>query len=273
MELTGDQLEKAEEELRRYLPKSQMVYGTLVLNKRVRADPVKFIVDKWPEFRVFICKPQCLQEDDLFKDLIIFTTDPAALKETIKIPSVIDWTKYICLGTDFRHIEIFTRMASEKQVPCNQRAVCHMMTLEDVSRLPSIDSSGISLSSLNESHIDMVKAKWKFSGKEGAAKSMIRNMIVNFPSCCVLDAEGKPVSWILTYSSSAIGMLYTLPEHRRKGYAKVLVHAMARRFHAEAYPVFCFIEEENIVSYRLFKSFGFTEDPSYRITCNSSEFS
>uniref|UniRef100_A0A665W385 Glycine N-acyltransferase-like protein n=1 Tax=Echeneis naucrates TaxID=173247 RepID=A0A665W385_ECHNA len=214
-----------------------------------------------------------LQEDDLFRETVIFTTDPAALKETIENSSVIDWTKYMLIGTDLCHMDILTAVASDKKIRSNRLSASRLLTLEDVSRLPSIDSSGISLSSLNESHIDMVKAKWKFSGKEGAAKSMIRNMIVNFPSCCVLDAEGKPVSWILTYSSSAIGMLYTLPEHRRKGYAKVLVHAMARRFHAEAYPVFCFIEEENIVSYRLFKSFGFTEDPSYRITCNSSEFS
>lgn len=95
---------------------------------------------------------------------------------------------------------------------------------------------------------------------------MIHNMIANFPSCCVLGAERKPVSWILTYQSCAMGMLYTLPEHRGKGYAKVLISAMARRLHAEGYPVYCFIEEENVVSYRLFKNLGFTEDPSYRET-------
>lgn len=95
---------------------------------------------------------------------------------------------------------------------------------------------------------------------------MIRNMLAHFPSHCVLDAEGKPVSWILTYTSCAMGMLYTLPEHRGKGYAKVLVSAMAKRLHAQGLPVYCFIEEENKVSYRLFKSLGFTEDPSYRVT-------
>ncbi len=95
---------------------------------------------------------------------------------------------------------------------------------------------------------------------------MIRNMLAHLPSCCVLDAEGKPVSWILTYASCAMGMLYTLPEHRGKGYAKVLVSTMAKRLHAEGYPVYCFIEEENVVSYGLFKNLGFTEDPSYRET-------
>ena len=66
--------------------------------------------------------------------------------------------------------------------------------------------------------------------------------------------------------SCAMGMLYTLPEHRRKGYAKILISAMAKKLHAQGLPVYCFIEEENVVSYKLFKNMGFTEDPSYRAT-------
>lgn len=106
---------------------------------------------------------------------------------------------------------------------------------------------------------------WKFAKNEDAIK-MIRNIVKSFPSCCVLDAEAKPVSWILTYEYGALGMLYTLPEHRGKGYAKVLVSTMAKRFHAQGYPVYCFIEEGNVVSSGLFKSLGFTEEPSCRST-------
>ncbi|KAM9344809.1 glycine N-acyltransferase-like [Symphorus nematophorus] len=140
-----------------------------------------------------------------------------------------------------------------------------MMTLEDASKLPSVDSSGISLSSLDESHVGLVNQAWKFAKNDEAVR-MIRNMLANFPSCCVLDAEAKPVSWILTYSSGAMGMLYTLPEHRGKGYAKVVVSAMAKNLHAQGYPVFCLIEEENNLSYGLFTKLGFTEDPKYRMT-------
>lgn len=126
-------------------------------------------------------------------------------------------------------------------------------------------SLGTSLSSLDESHISLVNQKWKFSNSDVALR-MIRNMITHFPTCCALDSEGKPVSWILTYASCAMGMLYTLPEHRGKGYAKAVISAMAKRLHAQDYPVYCFVEEENTISYNLFKSLGFTEDPSYRET-------
>ncbi|KAK6328391.1 hypothetical protein J4Q44_G00003690 [Coregonus suidteri] len=94
---------------------------------------------------------------------------------------------------------------------------------------------------------------------------MIRNMIRHYPSCCVLDAESQqPIAWVLIYPSCAMGMLYTLQEHRGQGLAKALVSSMSRRLYAQGYPVYCFIEEENTLSYSLFTNLGFTEDPQYR---------
>lgn len=123
-------------------------------------------------------------------------------------------------------------------------------------------SSSLKLSSLKESHLDLVNRSWKFGRDD--SKLMIKNMILNFPSCCVLDSNDQPVAWILTYASCALGMLYTLPEHRGKGYAKALVTIMSKRLHSQGYPVYCFIEEENHLSYSLFTSLGFTEEPHYR---------
>lgn len=96
------------------------------------------------------------------------------------------------------------------------------------------------------------------------SEQMVRKMIQNFPSCCVLNSDGQPVSWILTYSSCALGMLYTLPEHRGKGYAKALITTLAKKLYSYGYPVYCFIEEENQISYKIFTRLGFIEDPSYR---------
>lgn len=120
------------------------------------------------------------------------------------------------------------------------------------------------ISSLNLSHVDLVNNTWKFGGDE-KGYNKIKTLISNFPSCCITDSQGQPVSWVLMYDYCAIAMLHTLPEHRRKGYGKVLVSAMVKRLRAEGYPVYCFIEMDNEVSLRLFKSLGFVEDPSYRV--------
>ncbi|XP_040906421.1 glycine N-acyltransferase-like protein 3 isoform X2 [Toxotes jaculatrix] len=256
MELSGEQLKIAEARLKRYLPRSQQ--------KQSQVRPCDGFSGQMARVQCH-CLQTRIRRGDLFKDVLIFANNEALLEETIRKSSVIDWTRPLCLGINLQHMEVFKAVASEKNVPSNKLAVCHMMILEDVSKLPSIDSSGISLSSLDESHIGLVNQTWKF-GKDEMALRMIRNMTVHFPSCCVLDAERKPVSWILTYASCAMGMLYTLPEHRGKGYAKVLVSTLAKRLHAQEYPVYCFVEEENVVSHRLFKNLGFTEDPSYRET-------
>ncbi|XP_041646271.1 glycine N-acyltransferase-like protein 3 isoform X2 [Cheilinus undulatus] len=263
MELNEEHLKVAETQLKRYLPRSLMVYGLLMLRNRVPSDPMAFFVDEWPNFNVFICRPQCVQRVDLFKDILVFANDENILEETLKKSSVIDWSRYLCFGFSCQYTETFKAVASEKGVPGRQVAVCHMMILDDVSTLPDVDSSRITLSSLDESHISLVNQTWTL-GKSDESLHMIRSMVTNFPSCCVLDAEGKPVAWILVYSICAMGMLHTLPEHREKGYAKVLICSMAKRLHAEGYPVYCLIDEDNTLSYKIFKNLGFTEDPSFR---------
>ncbi|XP_049434693.1 glycine N-acyltransferase-like isoform X2 [Epinephelus fuscoguttatus] len=265
MELTGEQLKLTEIHLKRYLPQSQQAYGCLVLRNRVTSDPVRVLVDRWPEFNVIVCKPKYEQKGDLFKTTVVFAKDEAVLEETLRKSSVIDWTQYLCVDINLRHVEVFKAVAREKGVFSSSLTVSHM-TIPDVSNLPSVDSSGISLGSLDESHVDLVNQMWRYGRNERTVR-MIRNMVANFPSCCVLDAEGKPVSWILTFASCAMGVLHTLPEHRGKGYAKVVINTLAKRLHAQGYPVYGFREEENEVTNRLLKSMGFGEVPSHREAC------
>lgn len=119
------------------------------------------------------------------------------------------------------------------------------------------------ISSLKLSHVDLVNNTWKFGGNE-KGYNHVKYLISNFPSRCITDEQGQPVSWVLLYDYCAMGLLYTLPEHRGKGYAKVLVSTMAKHLSAEGFPIYCFIEEDNVVSHRLFESVGFIGDHSYR---------
>uniref|UniRef100_A0A3Q3GWB4 Glycine N-acyltransferase-like protein n=1 Tax=Labrus bergylta TaxID=56723 RepID=A0A3Q3GWB4_9LABR len=200
MELSEQQLKVSETELRRYLPRSLPVYGFLMHRNRVRSDPLAVFVDRWPDFNVLICRPTCRQKGDLFKDIHVFANDKTSLEETIRKSSVIDWTRFLCLenvcsnrpfgdfpfmtsqravapppGFDHRHIGLFKAVASEKEVPGRELAVCQVKILEDVSKLPDIDRSGMSLSSLDESHVSLVNQTWKFSNSDEALV-MIRNM-------------------------------------------------------------------------------------------------
>uniref|UniRef100_A0AAV2JR79 Glycine N-acyltransferase-like protein n=1 Tax=Knipowitschia caucasica TaxID=637954 RepID=A0AAV2JR79_KNICA len=221
MEITLKELKCAHVKLKALLPRSQTVLGFLWQTlKSSQSDPVKIFVNQWPDFSVVVCKPLCQQEGDSFKDILVFAKDEVRLEEMIRNNVLFDWSKYFCIGTNLDNRRTFSAVASEKHISCRYLAVCNMLILRDMSHLPDVNCAGITLGSLDESHIEMVNRTWKF-GQKGSLR-MIQNMVRNFPSCCVLDEGGRPVSWVLTYASSAMGMLYTTPEHRGKGYAKVV---------------------------------------------------
>uniref|UniRef100_A0A8C0YIQ2 Glycine N-acyltransferase-like protein n=1 Tax=Cyprinus carpio carpio TaxID=630221 RepID=A0A8C0YIQ2_CYPCA len=270
-QLTTEDLKTLEVDLKNYFPQSMQVYGCIVqLNRNgQRADPVSVLVDQWPEFRVLFIKPEFREKGDLFKDLTVFSKkDEVCLRDLLAHSDVIDWKMFFCLAAELHHEKMLEVVAINRGVPMKKEAVCYMLVLRDPSKLLHVDSSSLKLSSLNESHLELVNRSWKFGCED--SKLMIKNMILHFPSCCVLDSDNQPVAWILTYASCAMGMLYTLPEHRGKGYAKALVTIMSKRLHSQGYPVYCFIEEENHLSYSLFTSLGFTEEPDYRAACRSS---
>ncbi|KAM9477481.1 glycine N-acyltransferase-like [Clarias gariepinus] len=260
--LSREELKKAEEELQHYFPQSQQAYGYVFLMNRVEVYPVDVLVDQWPDFNVLLISPQQKEKADLFKDKCVFTKDETSLRNMLIRTDIFDWKQYLCLSVDLRHMKMVKNVALNQGVRNIRNHMCHQMTLQDPSKL-TIERLRSQVSSLNESHVDLVNSNWKF-GMGEFSERFTRDIIVNLPSFCVLDAEGRPVSWILTYPSGAMGMLYTQPEHRQKGYAKALVTIMAKKLHLEGYPVYCSVEEDNETSYRLFTSLGFTADPSYR---------
>ncbi|XP_030627692.1 glycine N-acyltransferase-like protein 3 [Chanos chanos] len=263
--LTADKLKTAETFLKNYLPQSQQAYSFIFLINRARVSAADVLVDQWPDFSAIIIKPKREKEGDVFKDICVFARNEDTVRKVLADTNILDWQTFLCLGVDLCYEEVVWGVAKSKAASGNRVSVCHMMTLKDPSHLPPTDSSALKVSSLNESHVTLVNSTWKFAQEEHSM-GMIRNMILNFPSCCLLDTAGQPVAWILTYESCAIGMLYTVPEHRGKGYAKALVTIISKKLFSQGYPVYCFIEEENQVSYRLFSKLGFTEDPSYRAT-------
>uniref|UniRef100_A0A8C7U0W1 Glycine N-acyltransferase-like protein n=1 Tax=Oncorhynchus mykiss TaxID=8022 RepID=A0A8C7U0W1_ONCMY len=238
---------------------SVKVYGYIFQMNRVMADPIQVFVDRWPEFNVILCKPP-YEKGDLFKDTCVFTKDEASFRNILGENNIIDWTKFLC--TSLCYEEMVMAVASERKVPVNKVSVCHMMMLQDPSRLPPVESAIESMiSSLDESHTDLVNKTWKFGNTENSFQ-MIRNMIRHYPSCCVLDAESQqPIAWVLIYPSCAMGMLYTLQEHRVQGLAKALVSSMSRRLYSQGFPVYCFVEEENILSYNLYTNLAKTLYP------------
>ncbi|GAA6213974.1 glycine N-acyltransferase-like protein 3 [Lates japonicus] len=267
--LNKDELRIAEGVLLKYLPKSLKVYGFLYAINRNKPSTLEVVVDTWPDFRIIICRPDLKNKHalDIRKKVTYYSMDDQVLRKILSGENALDWkTNFLVGGFDFSHAPMLKEVSSDRGVKHRCYTLVHLLYLPDTNRLATttVDSELESrISSLNLSHVDLVNKTWKFGGNEQGYNN-IKKLIGNFPSCCITDSQGLPVSWILVYDYCAMGILYTLPEHRGKGYAKVLVSTMARRLHAEGYPVYCFIEEKNMVSLNLFKNLGFIEDPAYR---------
>ncbi|KAK5908279.1 hypothetical protein CgunFtcFv8_016351 [Champsocephalus gunnari] len=267
--LNKDELKVAEGVLLKHLPRSLKVYGFLFGINRNKPSTLEVIVDTWPNFNIIICRPDPKNKRALefMKKVTYYSMDDQILRKKLTEENAIDWSTYFLIGGfDISHAPILKEVSSNRGINNRCYTVVRLLYLPDSTHLlkPAADSELESrISSLNLSHVDLVNKTWKFGGNKQGYRN-IENLISNFPSCCITDGQGQPLSWILVYDYCALGLLYTLPEHRGKGYGKVLVSAMAKRLHSQGYPVYCFIEEENDTSYKLFKNLGFIEEPSYR---------
>ncbi len=75
----------------------------------------------------------------------------------------------------------------------------------------------------------------------------IKECIANRPSCAVYVDE-KPVCWCLTHFENSLGMLYTLPEHRRKGYALEVMTCITNKLIAQGDIPYAYIVKGNSAS-------------------------
>ncbi len=99
--------------------------------------------------------------------------------------------------------------------------------------------AGLRLAPLSAAHAHLVNSTWKYGGDRNSYNSVL-NYITHNPSLCVIEEGGtEPVSWLLVYQHAALGLLYTFPQHRRKGYAKLLVSVMAKNLLEQGHPVYC----------------------------------
>uniref|UniRef100_A0A671QQH7 Glycine N-acyltransferase-like protein n=1 Tax=Sinocyclocheilus anshuiensis TaxID=1608454 RepID=A0A671QQH7_9TELE len=246
--LHSDGLKIAETTLYAHLSKSikgSTVYGFVFAMNRGKPHTLEVLVDTWPAFTTIIVRPDPnvrKKTKGLYDEV---------LRRMLAVEDAIDWSTYFLIGgmTSF--------FPPKKYYIISMNYVVFVQYDFNFNKKPR-------LSVLNESHANVVNKTWKFGGDDKGYRNIL-NLIRHFPTCCITDENNQPVSWVLLYDYCAMGMLYTQPEHRGKGYAKALVTTMAQRLHSQGYPVYCFIEECNPLSYKLFKSMFFSVDPSYRV--------
>uniref|UniRef100_A0A2K5JYN6 Glycine N-acyltransferase-like protein n=1 Tax=Colobus angolensis palliatus TaxID=336983 RepID=A0A2K5JYN6_COLAP len=214
----------------------------LILEKMLKScfpESLKEVVlDSWPDFKAVITRRQREAEtDNLDHDTnayAVFYKDVRAYRQLLEECDIFNWNQVFQIqGLQSELYDVSKAVANSKQfnVKLTSFKAVH---LSPVSTLP--DTSFLKgpfprLTYLSVAEADLLNRTWSRGGNEQCLR-YITNLIACFPSVCVWDEKGNPVSWSITDQFATICHGYTLPEHRRKGYSLTL----ARKLQSRGFP-------------------------------------
>uniref|UniRef100_A0A8C4Y6H8 Glycine N-acyltransferase-like protein n=1 Tax=Gopherus evgoodei TaxID=1825980 RepID=A0A8C4Y6H8_9SAUR len=233
------------------------VYGTVMTINQGNPAAQEVLVDSWPEFKVVLTRPRrevALDDSDLYTNTYtVYYRDIGAYRALLASAGAVNW------GQSFRILGNLCPKASGRG---SQQLNIYVLSGPNLGSHPTKPSlsplldPAMRLSSLDVSHTDLLNETWSFGGNEKSRK-YLAILIRHFPSICLLDAAGHPVSWIASYPFGAMGPAYTLHEHRQRGYMAMLGNLLAKRLHALGYPSYGYVDVENYPMQRVQESQGF----------------
>ncbi|XP_034619765.1 glycine N-acyltransferase-like protein 3 isoform X2 [Trachemys scripta elegans] len=253
-------LQMLEKMLMQNFPESRKVYGAVLNINRGNPFRMEVVVDSWPDFKVVITRRQMEDEmDDLdhyTNAYAVFYKDLQAYQELLANTDTINWEQIFQIqGLQDGLYEVSNTVATSKQVDVKLSSF-QMFILPDPDMLPDVRTQmdpAPRLAYLDVSHASLLNETWSRGGNEQCQR-YIANLICCFPSICVLDDNGHPVSWSLTDQFATLIHTYTLPEHRKKGYNRLVATMLAKKLQSQGFPVQGNVLEENIPAITLFKS-------------------
>nr|XP_038964635.1 glycine N-acyltransferase isoform X3 [Rattus norvegicus] len=101
-------LQMLEKSLKKYLPESLKVYGTIYHVNHGNPFNLKALVDKWPDFNTVVVRPQ---EQEMKDDLDFYTNtyqiyskDPENCQEFLGSSEVINWKQHLQIQSSQSHL-------------------------------------------------------------------------------------------------------------------------------------------------------------------------
>lgn len=265
-------LQILEKSLRKSLPESLKVYGTVFHMNQGNPFKLKALVDKWPDFTTVVIRPQ---EEEMIDDFDhytntyqVYSKDLKNCQEFLGSPEVINWKQYLQIQSTQPSLnEVIENVAATKSIQVKQtRCFLYMMANEvkkldpsllDVKKLsPSggkpkaINQEMFQLSSLDVIHAPLVDKFWHFGGNERSQR-FIERCIRTFPTFCLLGPEGTPVSWSLMDQTGEMRMAGTVPEYRGQGLTSHVIYSQTQALHKLGFPLYSHIDKSNKIMQKL----------------------
>ncbi|XP_054419734.1 glycine N-acyltransferase-like isoform X2 [Pteronotus mesoamericanus] len=229
-------LRKLEGFLRKSLPESLKVYGTVFHMNKGNPYKLKALVDEWPDFNTVVVRPQeqeMVDDFDCYTNTYqIYSKDPGNCQELLGSPGVINWKQHLQIQTLDSVKTLMPSLLDTKNVPPGD------------GKPKSINEEMFKLSSLDVTHAALVNEFWHFGGNERSQR-FIKHCIQNFPNFCLLGPEGTPISWNLMDQTGEMRMAGTIPEYRCQGLISYLIYNQTQALNKLGFPLYCHVDKKN----------------------------
>ncbi|MBZ3886031.1 Glycine N-phenylacetyltransferase [Sciurus carolinensis] len=268
-------LQMLEKSLRKSLPESLKVYGTVFHINQGNPFQLKALVDKWPDFNTVVVRPQ---EQEMTDDLDhytnayqIYSKDLKSCQESLALSDVINWKQHLQIQSSQSSLDkVIQSLAAAKSVQVKKtQCILYMMpqtakklvpflldtkNLRSESRAPRVmNQEMFKLSSLDVTHAALVNKFWHFGGNERSQR-FIERCILAFPSSCLLGPEGTPVSWALMDQTGEMRMAATVPEYRAQGLVSCVISTQTQAQEKLGFPVYNHTDRANKVIQKMSQS-------------------
>nr|KAF6362878.1 glycine-N-acyltransferase like 3 [Pipistrellus kuhlii] len=249
-----------EKVLKSHFPESLKVYGAVMNINRGNPFQKEVVLDSWPDFNAIITRRQKEAETDNLdhytNGYAVFYKDVRVYRRLLEERDVINWDQAFHIqGLQSELYDVTKAVADSKQLDVKITS-SKAVILPPVSAPPDtslLRSSPPRLTYLSVADADLLNRTWSRGGNE-QCRRYLSSLIACFPSVCVRDEKGRPVSWSITDQFATMCHGYTLPEHRRKGYSRLVALTLARKLHSRGFPTQGNVLDDNAASISLLKT-------------------
>ncbi|XP_055119900.1 glycine N-acyltransferase-like protein 3 [Symphalangus syndactylus] len=249
-----------EKMLKSCFPESLKVYGAVMNINRGNPFQKEVVLDSWPDFKAVITRRQREAETDNLDHYTnayaVFYKDVRAYQQLLEECDVFNWDQVFQIqGLQSELYDVSKVVANSKQlnVKLTSFKAVHFSPVSTLPDTSFLNGPSPRLTYLSVADADLLNRTWSRGGNEQCLR-YIANLIACFPSVCVRDEKGKPVSWSITDQFATMCHGYTLPEHRRKGYSRLVALTLARKLQSRGFASQGNVLDDNKASISLLKS-------------------
>ncbi|XP_015269992.1 PREDICTED: glycine N-acyltransferase-like protein 3 [Gekko japonicus] len=258
-----EELQMLKKELQSCFPESLKVYGAVLNICQENPFHQEILVDSWPSFRAVIARPQrekASSKTNYFAgSYAVFYRELGAYQQLVKDTDAIDWSQeFLLQGLQDGVHQMSRTLAAVKHFSSKLVSQTRVFVLLKPLNLPATTptaGSELKFSSLNATQVTLLNDTWSVGGHEQSLQYLTQ-LISSFPSSCLLDAGGCPISWVLLDQFGCLTHAYTMPAHRGKGYIQQVIAALAQKLEKMDYPVYGDVLEDNTSMKRALQCLG-----------------